>query len=164
MCDVEESIYLHHTCCSGLSLSVPLLLGLPRPDNSGSYSGVPGTSPANCSRVFLALSGTSNDVKTPSNMKTANISRTCGSHGVASGPFAPGSAPLVASGPMITCAMTAPNFPEAAPIPCDVLRYRVGKHSPGIMKVVAFGSRWCVSWLSSGVDVSSHQSSERTLQ
>lgn len=129
----------YHTCCSGPSLSVPLLFGLPRPDKSGSYSGVPGTSPANCSRDFLAVSGTSDDVNTPSNMKTANISRTCGSQGVASGPFAPGSAPFVAKGPMITWAMTAPSFPEAALIPCDVLLYRVGKHSPGIINVVAFG-------------------------
>jgi hypothetical protein len=103
-------------------------------------------------------------VKTPSNMKAANISRTCGSHGVMSGPFASGSAPLAASGPMITCAMMAPNFPDAALIPCDVLRYRVGKHSPGIMKVVAFGPRSCVRWLLSVVEVSSYQSSKRTLQ
>jgi hypothetical protein len=28
-----------------------------RPDSLGSYSGVPGTSPASCSRVFLLVSG-----------------------------------------------------------------------------------------------------------
>jgi hypothetical protein len=36
-------------------------------------------------------------------------------------------------------AMMEPIFPDAAEMPCEVERYRVGKHSPGTMKVVAFG-------------------------
>ena len=37
--------------------------------------------------------------------------------------------------------MIAPTFPDAAEIPWAVERYRVGKHSPGTMKVVAFGPK-----------------------
>src|ERR1700744_1786563 len=70
---VSKTPISHHTR-SGPSFSDPLLPRLPIPDNSGSYSGVPGTSPASCSSVFLAVSGTSSDVKTPSSMKAANIS------------------------------------------------------------------------------------------
>jgi len=35
----------------------------------------------------------------------------------------------------------APSFPLAAAIPCPVERYRVGKISPGMMKVVTFGPK-----------------------
>lgn len=33
---------------------------------------------------------------------------------------------------IIACAMTEPSFPEAAEIPCEEARYRVGKNSAGI--------------------------------
>lgn len=39
----------------------------------------------------------------------------------------------------MVCAMMAPTLPEAAERPCEVDLYRVGKHSPGTMKVVALG-------------------------
>lgn len=42
---------------------------------------------------------------------------------------------------MATCAMMAPILPAAAEIPCDVDLYRVGKHSPGTIKVVALGPK-----------------------
>lgn len=42
---------------------------------------------------------------------------------------------------MAACAMMEPILPEAAEIPWDVERYRVGKHSPGTMKVVALGPK-----------------------
>lgn len=48
----------------------------------------------------------------------------------------PGPAPRVLSGPMSTCAMMAPTFPDAAEMPWAELRYRVGKHSPGTMTKV----------------------------
>jgi hypothetical protein len=35
----------------------------------------------------------------------------------------------------------APSFPLAAAIPCPVERYRVGKSSPGTMKVVTLGPK-----------------------
>lgn len=35
----------------------------------------------------------------------------------------------------------APSFPEAAVIPCAVERYRVGKISLGMLKVVTFGPK-----------------------
>jgi len=35
--------------------------------------------------------------------------------------------------------MIDPIFPDAAEVPWENERYRVGKHSPGTMKVVAFG-------------------------
>ncbi len=42
---------------------------------------------------------------------------------------------------MAACAMMEPIFPEPAEIPCEVERYRVGKHSPGTMKVVVLGPK-----------------------
>ena len=48
-------------------------------------------------------------------------------------------APLVRRGAIAACAMIEPILPDAAEIPWDVERYLVGKHSPGTMKVVAFG-------------------------
>lgn len=42
---------------------------------------------------------------------------------------------------MAAWAMIEPIFPEAAEIPWDVDRYRVGKHSPGTMKVVELGPK-----------------------
>lgn len=35
----------------------------------------------------------------------------------------------------------SPILPDAALIPCEVDRYRVGKHSPGTMNVVALGPK-----------------------
>jgi hypothetical protein len=77
-------------------------------------------------------------VKHPHNMKRAKICMTCFSHGVAE---EPGGAPRVTKRPNAHWAIMAPTLPEAAEIPCDVERYRVGKHSPGTMKVVAFGPK-----------------------
>jgi len=45
-------------------------------------------------------------------------------------------------GAKATWAMTAPTLPAAAEKPCAVDRKRVGKHSAGIMKVVALGHEW----------------------
>ncbi len=78
-------------------------------------------------------------VKIPKNMKAAKICMTWLSHGDAAVPVAPGFAPRVRRGPKIVCAMMAPTLPEAAERPCEVDLYRVGKHSPGTMKVVALG-------------------------
>ena len=39
----------------------------------------------------------------------------------------------------------APSFPEAAEIPWEVDRYRVGKASPGMTKVVVLGPKFCES-------------------
>jgi hypothetical protein len=41
----------------------------------------------------------------------------------------------------MTCAIMAPIFPAAALTPWPVLRYLVGKHSPGTMKVVVLGPK-----------------------
>lgn len=40
------------------------------------------------------------------------------------------------------CATMAPSLPHAAENPCPVARYRVGKTSPGITKVVTFGPKF----------------------
>lgn len=48
-------------------------------------------------------------------------------------------APRVRRGAIAACAMMDPILPIPAEKPWDVERYRVGKHSPGTMNVVAFG-------------------------
>jgi hypothetical protein len=53
-------------------------------------------------------------------------------------------APRVRSLAMAAWPMIDPIFPDPAEIPWDVERYRVGKHSPGTIKVVVLGPR-CVS-------------------
>ena len=41
-----------------------------------------------------------------------------------------------------TCATTAPNFPDAADIPCAVLLYLVGNASPGVTPTVELGPKF----------------------
>lgn len=38
--------------------------------------------------------------------------------------------------------MMEPILPDAADMPCEVERYRVGKTSPGTMNVVVLGPEW----------------------
>ena len=90
---------------------------------------------------------------TPESMKKANISRLA--TGFSQQALATGGAPTThicftklfvppisfrRANP--TCAMTAPNLPDAAEIPCAVLLYRVGNASPGVTPTVEFGPKF----------------------
>lgn len=74
-------------------------------------------SPERTSSVILFVSGIHNVVKIPKNINSAKISITCGNHGLASLPVAPGFAPRTRRGAIAAWAMMAPIFPEAAEKP-----------------------------------------------
>jgi hypothetical protein len=91
----------------------------------------------------LTVSGINKEVKIPQNIKNAKISITWLSQGLE---LVGVTSPRVLNGPIKTCAIIAPTFPAAAEIPWLVLLYLVGKHSPGTMKVVAFGPKLKKNW------------------
>jgi hypothetical protein len=80
-------------------------------------------------------------VTRPQNMKSAKIFMMLSSQGEQEVvPLHLGEAPRLRSGSKAKAAM-APSLPAAAEMPWAVARYRVGKSSPGMMKVVALGPR-----------------------
>lgn len=100
-----------------------------------------GASPDRTSSVCLFVSGTKSDTSVPQSMQHAKISIKWSSHGWHAEPLQSAVAPFVSSGCAMIWAIVAPSFPLAALKPWHVLRYRVGKHSPGIMNVVALGPK-----------------------
>lgn len=94
------------------------------------------------------VSGTRKETSVPHSMNSAKICMRWLSQGWHAAPLQFGAAPLLRSGGAMTCATIAPILPAAAEIPCPVERYRVGKHSPGIRKVVVFGPKLKNSWAS----------------
>jgi hypothetical protein len=91
------------------------------------------------SRDLRDVSGRRKVEKRPQNIKSANIFMMLSSHGEQAVVLLQSiEAPRLRSGSKARAVM-APSLPEAAEIPWAVARYRVGKSSPGMMKVVALG-------------------------
>ncbi len=98
-----------------------------------------GASPASSSSVMPFVSGTRRDTTVPQSMNRAKICISLGSQGEQVLPEQFAAVSLDRNGVLTTCARMAPILPMAAETPCPVERYRVGKHSPGMMNVVVLG-------------------------
>src|SRR3569833_809391 len=107
-----------------------------------------GTSPASSSRVTPIVTGKRKETAVPQSMKRAKICMSRLSHGEQPLPEQPAGASFVRMGMLMTWARMAPIFPMAADRPWPVDRYRVGKHSPGTIKVVVFGFLLLLFWVS----------------
>lgn len=92
------------------------------------------SSPESSSRDLPLVSGSKKVLNRPVNMKPAKIWKMWSMNWS----FPPISFSLAKP----TWAMIAPSLPEAAEIPWEVDLYRVGKHSPGMTKVVVLGPKF----------------------
>jgi hypothetical protein len=135
---------LHHLIlliCQVRSRRVALPAGVKNLSTKfNSKCSTPSSPSANFSSVSRRVSGTRREVATPHSIKREKICMTWLSQGA---PVLECELyPRLAMGAKTTWAMIAPTLPEAAEKPCAVARKRVGKHSAGIMKVVALGPEW----------------------
>lgn len=104
------------------------------------------------SRVLPFVSGSRSVEKIPVSMKNAKISKLARRQSLRAQLFNDDHTHMCFTNLLVppiftilakpTCATMAPVFPLAAEIPWAVERYRVGKASPGITKVVMLGPKF----------------------